>query len=110
MAQDTLVEVRDLLVEIRDLLRPVADAHQDEYERREAERHAQRIEAIKAVISTPKRKKAWRLLGPALNQTALAKAAGMDQAGASRFLKSLRELGAISDDGQNPTRLIEIEV
>ena len=110
MADDTLIEVRNLLVEIRDLLRPVADAHQDEYERRQGERHAQRVEAIKDVISTPKRKKAWNLLDENLNQTALAKQAGMDQGGASKFLTRLRELGAISDDGGNPTRLIEIDV
>ena len=106
---DTLIEIRDLLGEIRDSLRPVADAHQDEYERREAERLVARVEEIKAVISTPKRKKAWGLMDGSRNQTSLAREAGMDQAGASRFLKSLRELGAISDDG-SPKRLIEVNV
>ena len=105
---DTLVDIRDLLGEIRDLLLPVADAHQDEYERRQAEREAARLEAIKAVISTPTRKKAWGLLDGSRNQTAVAREAGMDQAAASRFLKSLRELGAISDEG-NPKRLIEVD-
>jgi hypothetical protein len=108
-SNDTLLEIRDLVGEIRDLLLPVADAHQDEYDRRQAERHAASVDAIKAVISTPKRKEAWSLLDGSRNQTALAREAGMDQAGASRFLKSLRELGAISDDG-NPKRLIEVDI
>ena len=105
---NTLLEIRDLLAEIRDLLLPVADAHQDEYERRQEARYARRVEEIKGVISTPKRRKAWGLLDGTRNQTALARDAGMDQAGASRFLKSLRELGAISDD-PSPNRLIEVD-
>jgi hypothetical protein len=107
-SNDTLIEIRDLLGEIRDLLLPVADAHQDEYDRRQDERHAARVEAIKSAISTPKRKKAWGLADGSRNQTALARDAGMDQAGASRFLKSLRDLGAIADEG-NPKRLIEVD-
>jgi hypothetical protein len=107
-SNDTLIELRDLLEEIRDLLLPVADAHQDAYAQRQAERHAARVEAIKAVISTPKRKKAWGLLDGSRNQTAIARDARMDQAGASRFLKSLRDLRAISDD-TNPKRLIEVD-
>jgi hypothetical protein len=108
MADNTLIEIRDLLTQIRDLLLPVAGAHQDEYDRRQAEGHTRRVEEIKAVISTPKRKKAWSLLDGSLNQKALAKQAGMDQGGLSKFLKSLRELGAISDDRGNPKRLIEV--
>jgi hypothetical protein len=106
---NSLIEIRDLLSEIRDLLRPVADAYQDEYERREAERHALRVEQIKAVISTDKRKKAWSLIDGGRNQTVLARDAGIDQAGASRFLKSLRELEAITEDA-SPRRLIEVEI
>jgi hypothetical protein len=109
MTNDMQVEIRDLLREIRDLLLPVADAHRDEYDRRQAERDAARAEAIKSIISTPKRKKAWSLLDGSRNQTALARDAGMDKAGASRFLKILRELEAISDDG-NPRRLIEVDL
>lgn len=55
MINDMQVEIRDLLREIRDLLLPVAYAHRDEYDRRQAERDAARVEAIKSVISTPKR-------------------------------------------------------
>src|SRR5689334_17899287 len=61
VSEQVLTEIRDLLAEIRELLRPVADAHQDEYARREAEREEQRVEAITALISTDKRKKAWAL-------------------------------------------------
>jgi hypothetical protein len=107
-SNDRLLEIRDLLGEIRDLLLPVADAHRDEYERRQAGRHAARVEAIRAVISTAGRKKAWGLLDGSRNQRTLARDAGMDQAGVSRFLKSLRELEAISDDA-NPKRLIEVD-
>lgn len=61
MTDNTLTEIRDLLAEIRELLLPVADAHQDDYNRRQAERETQRVEAIRALLSTPTRKKAWRL-------------------------------------------------
>jgi hypothetical protein len=107
MADTMLIEIRDLLVEIRDLLRPVADAHQDAYDQRVAEREEERVAAIRALLSTDKRKKAWSLADGSLTQTELAKKAGMDQAGASRFFKSLRELGAVSDSS-NPEKTVEV--
>jgi hypothetical protein len=107
MADATLIEIRDLLVEIRDLLRPVADAHQDAYDQRVAEREEERVTAIRALLSTDKRKKAWSLADGSLTQRELAKKAGMDQGGASRFFKSLRELGAVSDS-PNPEKTIEV--
>jgi hypothetical protein len=107
---DTLIEIRDLLGEIRDLLLPVADAHQDEYDRRQAERNTARIEAIKAAISSPQKKRVWQLARKELSQAQLAKASGMDSGNLSRFLRQLRQLGAISPEGTNPTRLIEVEL
>lgn len=100
MQDPTLIEIRDLLEEIRDLLRPVADAHQSDYDRREE---------IRALLSTDKRKKAWVLADGTLTQRELAKKAGMDEGGASKFLKSLREIGAISE-GPNPEKTMEVAV
>jgi hypothetical protein len=107
MADTMLIEIRDLLVEIRDLLRPVADAHQDAYDERVAEREEQRLSAIRALLSTDKRKKAWSLADGSLTQRELAKRSGMDEGGASKFFKSLRELGALSDSS-NPEKAIEV--
>jgi hypothetical protein len=100
MTDAVLTDIRDLLVEIRDLLRPVADAHQTDYERREA---------IRALLSTEKRKRAWVLADGTLTQRELAKKVGMDEGGASKFFKSLRELGAISE-AANPEKTIEVAV
>ena len=108
MRDDTLIEVRDLLVEIRDLLRPVADAYQDEFDRRQAEREEQRLNAIRGLLSTDKRKKAWKLADGSRAQGVIAKEAGMTAGGASTFFKDLRELGALTD-APNPTRAVEVE-
>lgn len=98
-------DVIALLEEIRDLLLPVADAYRDEYERREAERETERIATIRALLSTDKRRKAWALADGSLSQRDIAKAAGMDEGGASRFFKQLRELRAV--EGENPKRIME---
>ena len=107
MADDISIEIRDLLVDVRDLLRPVADAYQDEYDRRQAAREEERVAAIRCLISTPKRKKAWALADGSLSQREIAKKAGMDEGGASRFFKDLRELGAVSES-TNPEKTIEV--
>jgi hypothetical protein len=91
-------EIRDLLVEIRDLLVPVADSYRPAYERRQA---------ISALLSTEKRRKAWTLANGNITQPEIAKEAGMDEGGASRFFKDLRELGAIGE-GANPKREIDV--
>ena len=109
MPDDTMAEVRDLLREIRDLLLPVADAHMDEYQRRQAEREEERRAAIRALLSTDKRAKAWALADGNRNQREIAKEAGMDEGGASKFFKSLRDLGAVQDT-PNPTRTVEVKL
>jgi DNA-binding MarR family transcriptional regulator len=91
-------EIRDLLVEIRDLLLPVADSYRPAYERRQA---------IRALLSTDKRRNAWALANGEITQREIAKKAGMDEGGASRFVKELRELGAIGE-GPNPKREIDV--
>lgn len=101
-------DIRELLVEIRDLLRPIADAYQDEFDRREAEREASRIATIRSLVtSSEKRAKAWKLADGGRTQRVIAREAGMDEGGASKFFKSLRELKAVSDS-PNPTRLLEV--
>jgi hypothetical protein len=107
VSDDTLIEIRDLLTQIRDLLLRVADAHQDEYDRRVGEREEQRLVAIRALLSTDKRKKAWALADGSRNLTVIAKQSGMAKGNASTFFKSLRELGAISDSS-NPERAVEV--
>jgi hypothetical protein len=108
VSDNTLIEIRDLLTEIRDLLLPVADAHQDEYNRRVGEREEQRIVAICGLLSTDKRKKAWALADGSRSLTAIAKQSGIAISGASTFFKDLRELGAISDS-KNPKRNVEVD-
>jgi len=94
---DSTTETVALLREIRDLLLPVADAYRDEYERRQA---------VRAALSTDKRREAWKLADGTRTQREIAKALKMDEGGTSKFFKSLRELGAI--DGENPKRTTEV--
>lgn len=101
-------EIRELLQEIRDLLRPVADAYQDEYDRRQAQREEERLEAIRAQLSSEKRKKAWGLIDGTRTQIQIATGAEMAQGGVSPWLKALRELGAITDDPK-PKKLVTIK-
>lgn len=107
MTDNTLIEIRDLLADIRDLLRPVADAHQDEYDRRQAAREEQRLAAIQSLLSSDKRKKAWRLADGTRKQTAIAKESGMTPGNTSTLFKSLRELGAVTDS-PTPSRTVEV--
>jgi hypothetical protein len=108
VADQVLEEVRDLLKAIRDLLVPVHDAYIDRYQEREAEREADRRAAVKATLSTEKRRKAWILADGTRTQRQIAQQAAMDEGGASRFFKTLRDLRAISDD-PNPKRAFEVE-
>jgi hypothetical protein len=91
-------EQLELLREIRDLLRPVADHYQKDYDLR------QQVRAI--VNSSPPRRKAWDLLDGVLVQRDIYEQAGMDQGNLSKYLKALRQLGAIS--GDPPTRTMEV--
>jgi hypothetical protein len=108
MADPTLIEIRDLLTEIRELLLPVADNYRDEYERRLAEREAKRLTAVRQLLSSEKRSKAWELSDGTRSQREIAKLAGMDEGGASRFFKGLRDLQAIADS-PNPKKTVEIK-
>lgn len=101
-------EMVALLREIRDLLLPVADAYRDEYDRREAEREERRVQALKALFWTDKKKKAWKLADGSHTQAEIGKAAGMDSGSTSRFFKSLRELNAV--EGERPKRTVEVKI
>jgi hypothetical protein len=108
VADPALTEIRDLLREIRELLRPVADAHQDEYDRRQGEREAQRLDSIRAQLSSDKRRKAWALIDGTRTQKDIADQAKMAPGGVSMWFKTLRGLGAISDDTK-PEKLVEFK-
>lgn len=96
-----------LLREIRDLLKPIADAHQDAYEVRQAEREEQRRAAVVALVTAnAKRRKAWDLADGKTTQRDLAKASGMDEGNASRYFKALRDLRAV--EGDLPKRTMEV--
>ena len=107
MPEDASAEMVGLLREIRNLLRPVADAYQDEFDQREAAREAERLDKIRALLSTDKRRAAWKLADGSRTQRQIAKTTKMDEGNASKFFKSLRELGALGD-APNPTRILEV--
>jgi hypothetical protein len=108
VADGATSEILEVLKDIRELLRPVADAHQDAYDQRQAEREAARLEAVRAQMSSDKRRQAWKLADGTRTQREIARAVSMDEGGASRFFKNLRDLGALTDDA-NPTRAVEVQ-
>jgi hypothetical protein len=99
-------EMVALLREIRDLLVPVSDGYLEAYEKRLALRHEAMVKAIRSLLSTDKRRKAWGLADGTRTQTAIAKESGMAQSGTSMFFKELRDLGALSGDDR-PRQLVE---
>jgi hypothetical protein len=107
LADDIRTEIRDLLLEVRDLLRPIADAYQDDYERRQAERERQRIAAVRELLSSDKRRKAWALADGSRSQREIGRASGMDAGSASRFFSRLRELDALTASS-NPERALQV--
>jgi hypothetical protein len=109
MTELALIEIRDLLRDIRELLRPVADAYQDEYDTRQRDREARRLEAIRAQLSSDKRRKAWALIDGTRTQKEIANQAKMAPGGVSMWFKSLRGLGAISDEAK-PEKLVELKL
>jgi hypothetical protein len=108
VADPVLVEVRDLLAEIRDLLIPVSDAHLAGYQKRQAERTAELRSAVRMMLSTDKRRKAWKLADGTRTQRQIAREAGIDEGGASKFFKDLRTLRVI-EDTPNPARTLEVD-
>lgn len=108
VADPVLEEVRDLLAEIRDLLIPVNDAHLAGYQERQAERTAELRAQVRALLSTNKRKRAWKLADGTRSQRQIATEAGMDEGGTSKFFKQLRAIRVV-EDTPNPTRTMEVE-
>jgi hypothetical protein len=108
VADPVLVEVRDLLAEIKELLVPISDAHLSGYQERQAERTAELRAQVTALVSTVRRKRAWKLADGTRTQRQIATESGMDEGGASKFFKQLRILRVI-EDTPNPTRTLEVD-
>lgn len=88
----------EVLREIRDLLRPIADHFLPAYERRQV---------IRTLIGGSQgRRKAWALMDGTRTQREIASASGMDEGNLSKYVKALRQAGAI--DGDLPTRTEEV--
>lgn len=98
-SDDVTKEMLEVLKEIRELLRPIADAHQGAYDRRLA---------IRAQLSSDKRRRAWALADGTLTQREISRSTAMDEGATSRFFKTMRDLGALTD-APNPTRAVEVE-
>lgn len=106
MSDQVMVEIRNLLMEIRDLLVPVAGANREAYERRLA--FERRQTEIRAVLSSDKRRAAWDLSDGSRTQRQIAQQVEMDEGGASRFFKALRDVRVLTD-AANPTRNLELD-
>lgn len=101
-----MVEIRDLLAEIKELLVPVAGASREAHEKRMAFESHQA--AIRALLSSDKRRAAWALSDGSRTQRQIAQQSGLDEGNASRFFKSLRDIHAVTD-AANPTRAMEVD-
>lgn len=87
-----------LLREIRDLLRPISDSFRPAFERREA---------IRALIGASEpRRKAWALMDGTNSQREIANGARMDEGNLSKYVKALRQAGAVA--GDPPKRTEEV--
>lgn len=100
-------EHTELLRQIRDLLIPIHDHYLDEYNDRQAARIEAKRTKVRELLSTPTRRRAWRLADGTRTQREISKQAALDEGATSKFFKQLRDLGAI--DGQNPMRSMEVE-
>jgi hypothetical protein len=100
-------ELRTLLNRVIDLLEPIADHYQDEFDRRKGVRAQALRDAVRRLLSTPAREKAWRLADGSRNQTAIAREARLDRGDTSRLFKELKAIGAVSGDPQ-PARTVEL--
>ena len=87
-----MVEIRDLLADIKELL--------EAYEQRVAFESHQA--AIRALLSSDKRRAAWALSDGSRTQRQIAQQSGLDEGNASRFFKNLRDVHALTD-AANPT-------
>ncbi len=108
MADRLQEEMRDLLIEIRNLLVPVVDSYLPAYEEKQRSRATEHRATVTALLSTDKRRAAWKLADGSMTQREIARRSQMDEGGASKFFKSLRELHAIVDD-PNPKRALETD-
>lgn len=100
--------VEDLLREIRDLLVPIEAHYRPEYEAAKAAERRRLVLTVADVVSSPKRRAAWKLADGSRTQRQISQQSTLDEGSTSKLFKSLRELGAIVDK-PNPTRTVEID-
>jgi hypothetical protein len=97
-----------LLRQIRDLLIPISEHYRPEYEAGQAAARERLIKTVAEMVSSPKRKAAWKLADGTRTQRQISQQSTLDEGSTSKLFKSLRELGAIVD-APNPTRTVEID-
>jgi hypothetical protein len=100
--------VEDLLREIRDLLKPVEAHYRPEYDAARAAERRKLLATVAEMVSSPKRKAAWKLADGSRTQRQISQQSTLDEGSTSKLFKSLRELGAVVDK-PNPTRTVEID-
>jgi hypothetical protein len=98
----------DLLREIRDLLIPIEAHYRPQYEASKASERRKLVATVANIVSSPKRKAAWRLADGTRTQRQISQQSTLDEGSTSKLFKALRELGAIVDK-PNPTRTVEID-
>lgn len=98
--------VEDLLRDIRDLLVPIEAHYRPEYEATKAAERRKLVATVADMVSSPKRKAAWKLADGSRTQRQISQQSTLDEGSTSKLFKALRELGAIVDK-PNPTRTVE---
>jgi hypothetical protein len=98
----------DLLREIRDLLVPIAEHYRPEYEAAKAAERKKLVGTVADLVSSPKRKAAWKLADGSRTQRQISQQSTLDEGSTSKLFKALREIGAIVDK-PNPTTTVEID-
>jgi len=98
----------DLLREIRDLLVPISEHYRPEYEATIATQRERLRATVVDMVSSPKRKAAWKLADGSRTQRQISQQSTLDEGSTSKLFKALRELGAIVDK-PNPSRTVEID-
>ena len=76
-------EDTELLREIRDLLIPIADHYRQGYEQRQAERLEAKRQQVRDLLSTPTRRKAWKLADGSRTQREISTQAALDEGATS---------------------------
>jgi hypothetical protein len=100
--------VEDILRDIRELLKPIEAHYRPEYDAARAAERRKLVATVAEMVSSEKRKAAWRLADGSRTQRQISQQSTLDEGSTSKLFKALRELGAIVDK-PNPTRTLEID-